>query len=49
MGTRAIDQMGFININAGPPGTGTAGRPLVIRFGLQADINSIQPYGDYDV
>ena len=37
--------MGFININAGPPGTGTAGRPLFVKFGLQADINSIQPYG----
>lgn len=45
VGTRAVDQMGFININAGPPGTGTAGRPLNIKFGLQADINSIQPYG----
>ena len=45
VGTRAIDQMGFININAGPPGTGTNGRPLFIKFGLQADINSIQPYG----
>jgi hypothetical protein len=38
--------MGFININAGPPGTGNAGRPLAVRFGLVADINSIQPYGD---
>jgi len=45
VGTRAIDQMGFININAGAPGTGTAGRPLFIKFGLQADIVSIQPYG----
>jgi hypothetical protein len=34
VGTRAVDQMGFININAGPPGTGTAGRPLFTRFGL---------------
>jgi hypothetical protein len=38
--------MGFININAGPPGGGSAARPLAIRFGLLADINSIQPYGD---
>ena len=45
VGTRAVDQMGFININAGPPGTGTSGRPLFVKFGLQADINSIQPYG----
>ena len=49
MGTRAIGQMGFININAGPPGTGNAGRPLAVKFGLTADINSIQPYGDYDL
>ncbi len=46
VGTRAVGQMGFININAGPPGTGTAGRPLAIKFGLNADINSIQPYAD---
>ena len=45
VGTRSVDQMGFININAGPPGTGTAGRPLFMRFGLTADINSIMPYG----
>jgi carboxypeptidase family protein len=45
VGTRAVGQMGFININAGPPGTGNAGRPLAIKFGLNADINSIQPYG----
>jgi hypothetical protein len=45
VGTRAVGQMGFININAGPPGTGNAGRPLAVRFGLNADINSIQPYG----
>jgi hypothetical protein len=46
VGTRAKGQMGFININAGPPGTGNAGRPLAVKFGLNADINSIQPYGD---
>ncbi|HLE61660.1 MAG TPA: TonB-dependent receptor [Pyrinomonadaceae bacterium] len=45
VGTRAVGQMGFININAGPPGLGNAGRPLNIKFGLSADINSIQPYG----
>lgn len=45
VGTRAVDQMGFININAGPPGTGNAGRPLAVKFGLVSDINSIQPYG----
>src|ERR1043166_3895459 len=45
VGTRAIDQMGCININGGPPATGNGGRPLAIKFGLTADINSIQPYG----
>jgi len=45
VGTRAVDQMGFININAGAPGTGNNGRPLFARFGIVADINSIQPYG----
>ena len=44
VGTRAVNQMGFININAGPPGTGNNGRPLFTKFGLVADINSIQPY-----
>ena len=46
VGTRAKGQMGFININAGPPGGGNAARPLAVKFGLVADINSIQPYGD---
>lgn len=46
VGTRVIGQMGFININAGPPGGGNANRPLAIKFGLVGDINSIQPYGD---
>jgi len=45
VGTRAIGQMGFININASAPGTGNAGRPL-IGFGINADINDIIPYGD---
>ena len=45
VGTRAVNQMGFININAGPPGRGNPGRPLAIKFGIVADINSIQPYG----
>jgi len=44
VGTRAVGQMGFININAGAPGTGTAGRPLFALFGLTADINEILPY-----
>ncbi|HZB47154.1 MAG TPA: TonB-dependent receptor, partial [Pyrinomonadaceae bacterium] len=50
VGTRSVGQMGFININAGPPGTGNAGRPLFTtdaqgnRVRITADINSIQPY-----
>jgi len=46
VGTRAIGQMGFININAAAPGTGTSGRPLFQAFGLTQDINEIEPYGD---
>jgi hypothetical protein len=45
VGTRAIGQMGFININPSAPGTSDAGRPL-IKFGINADIASIQPYGN---
>jgi hypothetical protein len=44
VGTRAVGQMGFININAGAPGTGNAGRALFAKFGLTADINEILPY-----
>ncbi|HWS88865.1 MAG TPA: TonB-dependent receptor [Pyrinomonadaceae bacterium] len=50
VGTRAVGQMGFININAGAPGTGNNGRPLFTtdaqgnRVRITADINSIQPY-----
>lgn len=44
VGTRAVGQMGFININASAPGTGNAGRPL-IGFGINADVNSIEPFG----
>jgi outer membrane receptor protein involved in Fe transport len=44
VGTRAIGQMGFININASAPGTGVNGRPLFQRFGLRSDINMILPY-----
>ena len=43
VGTRAVGQMQVININAGAPGTGNAGRALA-RFGLTADINEILPY-----
>lgn len=46
VGTRAPGQMGFININASAPGTGTAGRPLFTKFGIQSDITEILPYGN---
>ena len=48
VGTRAIGQMNFVNINAGAPGTGNAGRPLFLNglTNLNTDINSFQPYGD---
>ena len=45
VGTLAKGQQGFININAGPPGTGNAGRPLA-RFGITADINMVRPFAD---
>lgn len=50
VGTRAVGQMGFININASAPGTGNNGRPLFTTDAagnpvrIVADINSIQPY-----
>ena len=44
VGTRAVGQMGFVNINSSAPGTADAGRPL-IGFGINADIVSIEPYG----
>ncbi|HEX5081592.1 MAG TPA: TonB-dependent receptor [Blastocatellia bacterium] len=46
VGTRAIGQMGFVDINAGAPGTGNNGRPLFAKFGLTQGITSIQPFGD---
>ncbi len=45
VGTIAKGQQGFINVNAGLPGTGNAGRPLS-RFGITSDINMIKPFGD---
>jgi hypothetical protein len=44
IGTRATGQMANVALNAGAPGTGTAGRALYAKFGLTADINSIEPY-----
>lgn len=45
VGTRAVGQMGFININASAPGTGTNGRPLFQAFGINGNVNSIEPFG----
>jgi hypothetical protein len=44
VGTRATGQMSNVNINAGPPGGGTAGRLLYAQFGLSGDINEVMPY-----
>lgn len=44
VGTRATGQMGYLALNGGAPGTGTAGRALYPKFGLTADINIIKPY-----
>ena len=37
VGTRTVDQLGSLNINASPPGGGRNGRPLVARFGRAVD------------
>jgi len=44
VGTRATGQMGYVALNPGAPGTGTAGRALYPKFGLTADINIMEPY-----
>jgi outer membrane receptor protein involved in Fe transport len=48
VGTRAIGQMNYVNINAGAPGTGTAGRALYASglTNVTSDITMVQPYGD---
>jgi hypothetical protein len=48
VGTRAIGQMNFVNVNAGAPGTGDAGRPLVLAglTDVTGNINVFSPYGD---
>jgi outer membrane receptor protein involved in Fe transport len=47
VGTRVDGQMGFINVNAGPPGQGNAGRPLTQKgFVSNVNISSMQPYGE---
>ncbi|MGH9830094.1 MAG: TonB-dependent receptor, partial [Blastocatellia bacterium] len=44
VGTRAIGQEGFVNINTSAPGTGTTGRAL-FPLGVTAYINDIAPVG----
>jgi len=48
VGTRAIGQHNFVNINAGAPGLGNAGRALFLNglTNATSDINSYEPYGD---
>jgi hypothetical protein len=48
VGTRAIGQINFVNINAGAPGTGDAGRPLVLAglTNVTGNIVMYEPYGD---
>jgi hypothetical protein len=47
VGTRVNGQMGFININAGPPGEGSAGRPLTQQgFVGDVNLNRLEPYGE---
>jgi hypothetical protein len=48
VGTRAIGQMNYVNVNAGAPGTGTAGRALYAAglTNVTSDITMVEPYGD---
>ncbi len=48
VGTRANGQMNFVNVNGAAPGTGNAGRPLVLAglTNVNSDINVFSPYGD---
>jgi hypothetical protein len=50
VGTRTINQMASINMNASEPGGGAAGRPLASRFGRTVDLTVIRPFqtGTYD-
>ena len=45
VGTRALGQMNFVNVNAGAPGTGDAGRPLVLAglTNVTGNINVFSP------
>jgi hypothetical protein len=44
VGTRAIRQSAFVNLNAGSPGLGKAGQPLYVRFKTSATINDVEPF-----
>ncbi|HUS06560.1 MAG TPA: TonB-dependent receptor [Bryobacteraceae bacterium] len=44
VGSRAIRQTANLNLNAGSPGGGTAGRALFARTGRTADIRSMAPF-----
>lgn len=44
VGTRAVGQESFVNINAGAPGLGNQGRLLYAPLGLVSDINDIMPF-----
>jgi hypothetical protein len=48
VGTRALGHMNFVNFNAGAPGTGDAGRPLVLAglTNVTGNVNVFSPYGD---
>ncbi len=46
VGTHEVRQMSNVNINAGYPGGGTAGRLLYGLYGLTADINASQPFNN---
>jgi hypothetical protein len=43
VGTRTVRQPGTVDLNAGRPGLGQAGRPLFARFGRTATTNLLDP------
>jgi outer membrane receptor protein involved in Fe transport len=45
VGSLIRGNMGYINVNTSPPGTGTAGAALA-RFGITQGITVIKPFGD---
>ena len=46
VGTRQIDQLGFLELNWSPIGGGNSGRQLVQKFGRTAQTRVIAPIGD---